>query len=111
MSGSKKNLVSSFTVKERKALIDYEDTSLSIRQQTQLLDINRSSLYYQPVKPSIQDLEYKTAIDRIYTKSPFFGSRRIALALSEEYGYTINRKAVQRHMLEMGIEAISKTKN
>lgn len=58
------------------------------------------------MKPSIQDLEYKAAIDRIYTKSPFFGSSRIALALSEEYGYTINRKAVQRHMLEMGIEAI-----
>lgn len=66
----------------------------------------RSSLYYQPVKPSIRDLEYKAAIDRIYTKSPFFGSSRIALALSEEYGYTINRKAVQRHMREMGIEAI-----
>lgn len=66
----------------------------------------RSSLYYQPVKPSIRDLEYKAAIDRIYTKSSFFGSRRIALALSEEYGYTINRKAVQRHMREMGIEAI-----
>ncbi|MCI7694303.1 MAG: integrase core domain-containing protein [Veillonella caviae] len=102
---AQKNLVFSFTVKERKALIDYEDASLSIRQQTQLLDINRSSLYYQPVKPSIQDLEYKAAIDRIYTKSSFFGSGRIALALSEEYGYTINRKAVQRHMLEMGIEA------
>lgn len=63
-------------------------------------------MYYEPVKPSLQDLEYKAAIDRIYTKSPFFGSRRMTLALSEEYGYNINRKAVQRHMREMDIEAI-----
>lgn len=46
----KKNPVSNFTIEERKALIDYEDASLSIHQQTQLSDINRSSLYYQPVK-------------------------------------------------------------
>lgn len=32
--------------------------------------------------------------------------KREALVLSEEYGYTINGKAVQRHMREMGIEAI-----
>lgn len=106
MSGSKKNLVSNFTIAERKALIDGNDPSLSIRRQAQLLHVNRSSLYYEAVKPSAQDVEYKTAIDRIYTKSPFYGSRRIALALSDEYGYAINRKAVQRHMREMGIEAI-----
>lgn len=76
------------------------------QQQALLLAVNRSSLYYQPAKPSLQDLEYKAAIDRIYTKSLFFGSRRIALALSEEYGYSINRKTVQWHMQEMGIEAI-----
>lgn len=106
MSGSKKNLVSNFTVNERRELIDFNHPQLSVRQQTQLLDINRSSLYYEPVQPSTQDLEYKAAIDRIYTKFPFYGSRRIAMALSEEYGYPINRKAVQRHMREMGIEAI-----
>lgn len=54
------------------------------RQQALLLAVNRSSLYYQPAKPLLQDLEYKAAIDRIYTKSPFFGSCRIALALSEK---------------------------
>lgn len=66
---AQKNLVSNFTVEERKLLIDYEDAPLSIRQQTQLLDINRSSLYYQPVEPSLQELEYKAAIDRIDIQS------------------------------------------
>jgi putative transposase len=44
-------------------------------------------------------------IDEIYTASPFFGSRRIRAILRRE-GWQINRKAVQRYMAEMGLEAI-----
>jgi len=44
-------------------------------------------------------------IDEIYTKWPFYGSRRIAIELSVA-GYPINRKRVQRLMRVMGIQAI-----
>ncbi len=46
----------------------------------------------------------KHAIDDIYTRRPFYGSRRIAVELGNR-GLVINRKAVQRHMREMGILA------
>jgi len=45
------------------------------------------------------------AIDELYTKRPFYGSRRIAKDLE------VNRKRVQRLMREMGIEAIYQKPN
>jgi len=47
----------------------------------------------------------KHQIDEIYTECPFYGSRRIAAQMCHE-GILINRKAVQRHMREMGIAGI-----
>lgn len=48
----------------------------------------------------------KHRIDEIYTESPFYGSRKITGQLRRE-GVLINRKAVQRHMREMGIAGIT----
>jgi putative transposase len=39
---------------ERKAMLDADDNRLSMRQQCQLLKLNRSSLYYQS-KPEGSD--------------------------------------------------------
>jgi putative transposase len=72
-----------------------------------LLSLSRRSLYYQPVPPSAEEVAIKHAIDRIYTDQPSYGSRRIAVALKEDYQLIVNRKAVQRHMREMGIAGIS----
>jgi putative transposase len=47
----------------------------------------------------------KHRIDAIYTQYPFYGSRRLAAHLRRE-GVSVNRKAVQRHMREMGIVGI-----
>ena len=46
------------------------------------------------------------AIDEIYTKRPFYGSRRIKFSLADEYGINICREHTQRLMRLMGIEAI-----
>jgi len=43
--------------------------------------------------------------DEIYTAWPFYGSRRIHEQLGRE-GQVVNRKAVQRHMQEMGLIAL-----
>lgn len=74
--------------------------------QAALLGLHRSSLYYRPVSPSPQEVQLKHRIDALYTQYPFFGSRRIAVLLRRE-GVVLNRKAVQRHMREMGIAGIS----
>jgi putative transposase len=47
------------------------------------------------------------AIDEIYTAHPAYGSRRIAVVRATDYQLIVNRKAVQRHMREMGIAGIS----
>lgn len=45
-------------------------------------------------------------IDRQYTRTPFYGSRRITVAL-KGLGYAINRKRVQRLMQRMGLEGVA----
>lgn len=87
-------------------MIDWDDKELPIITQAELLGLNRSSLYYKPVEPSPEEIFIKHKIDEIYTKHPYFGSRRITVVLNNS-GLTINRKAVQRHMREMGIAGIS----
>lgn len=86
-------------------MVDWKDPDLPVSQQAKLLGINRSSLYYKPVQPSPEEVAIKHRIDEIYTKYPYFGSRKIAEFLKNE-GVNINRKRVQRHMREMGIQAI-----
>lgn len=87
-------------------MIEWEESELPIKTQAELLSLNRSSLYYRPVEPSPEEVLVKHRIDEIYTKYPFFGSRRITHTLNNE-GMIINRKAVQRHMREMGIAGIA----
>jgi len=79
--------------------------TLPLKTQAQLLSLNRSGLYYQPVAPSPEEVALKHRIDEIYTAHPFYGSRRIAVALQPDFW--VNRKAVQRHMREMGIAGIT----
>ena len=78
---------------------------LPLCRQAELLSISRSSLYYQAAKPSVEEVALKHRIDEIYTCRPFYGSRRITEKLRRE-GHMVNRKAVQRHMRQMGLTAI-----
>ena len=96
----------SLTRTERLALVERQSPELPLTRQANLLSLSRSSLYYQPVPPSAEEVALKHHIDRLYTASPFYGSRRIAAVLQRE-GMSINRKAVQRHMHEMGIAGIA----
>lgn len=90
---------------EGKALLDWETRQLPIKTQAELLGLHRSSLYYKPWSPSPEEVRLKHRIDEIYTEYPFYGSRRITAQLRLE-GWQVNRKAVQWHMREMGLEAI-----
>lgn len=87
------------------ALLDRDAVDLPLTLQVELLSLNRSGLYYKPVAPTAEELALKKRIDEIYTKCPFYGSRKIAAQLQRD-GQLVNRKAVQRHMREMGIEGV-----
>jgi putative transposase len=69
------------------------------------LGISRYSLYYQPKPVDEETLAVMNSIDELYTKRPFYGSRKMA----KELGY--NRKRIQRLMREMGIEVIYQKPN
>ena len=73
---------------------------LSVRRQCELLDLERSTYYYEPGSESPENLVWMRAIDKTYLKYPFYGSRRMA----QELG--LNRKRAQRLMRRMGLEAI-----
>lgn len=79
---------------------------MPIKSQAELLSLNRSGLYYRPLAPSAEEITLKRRIDELYTLRPYYGSRRITASLRRE-GWRLNRKAVQRHMREMGIAGIS----
>lgn len=93
------------TRSERVALLDWDKRELPLKTQAELLGLNRSHLYYKPRGPSEAEVMLKREIDEIFTECPFYGSRRITAVLRAR-GRQVNRKAVQRHMREMGLEAI-----
>lgn len=106
----KKNLVLILRRAERGALLDWQEPEFSIKMQAGLLGLNRTSRYYQPVPPSAAEVAVKHRIDALYTERPFYGSRRSAACLRRE-GRLVNRKQVQRHMRQMGIEGIAPKPN
>lgn len=57
------------------------------------------------VDASLEDIALMKAVDQIYTKWPFYGSRRIVLELRLG-GHDVNRKRVQRLMQIMGLQAL-----
>ena len=89
----------------RRTLVERANRELPLATQARLLSVSRSSLYYQPAPPRAVEIALKHRIDAIFTECPFYGSRRITAELRRE-GRLVNRKAVQRHMREMGLEAI-----
>jgi putative transposase len=68
-----------------------------VRRQCDLLGLNRSSWYYEPVPESAENLAWMRRIDEQYLETPYFGSRRMAKWFAAR-GESINRKRVQRLM-------------
>ena len=90
---------------ERRQLVDREDGEFSIRRQCELLGVSRASLYYEPAGESEENLRLMRLIDEQYTRTPFFGSRRMLVWLRAQ-GYEVNRKRVTRLMELMEIAAV-----
>jgi putative transposase len=107
-TGSKKNLA--LSTNERRSAIEPGHPEISVTRQCELLGFAPSTYYYQPREPREDDLLLMQAIDRIYTKSPAFGSRQISAHLPD-HGFTACRDKVRRLMRIMGIQAIYPKKN
>ncbi len=86
-------------------MIEKNHEQLSLRRQCELLNVNRSTLYYEEEKAAIDDVTLLNEIRDIWVRYPFYGYRRITKEL-KFLNYDINRKRVQRLMQEGGIRAI-----
>ncbi len=85
-------------------LIEKENKMIPIIRQAELLGISRSTVYYE-ASVDTYELELMRFIDEQYTRTPFYGSRRMTAVLKRDE-HNVNRKRVQRLMRVMGIEAI-----
>lgn len=101
--GSKKNLP--FSAKVRRTLVEPENEKISITRQCELLNLNRSTIYYHKRPERIEDGELMRLIDRQYTMTPFYGYRRMTVFL-QNLGYIVNHKRVLGLMKRLGLEAI-----
>jgi putative transposase len=85
-------------------MIDKEH-KLSLTRQSEILQLSRSSLYYEAVAMNARDVELIMLIDEIHLKYPFMGSRSIRDQL-QEMGHKVGRDHVRTLMRKMGISAM-----
>ncbi|GAK56108.1 putative transposase [Candidatus Vecturithrix granuli] len=89
----------------RRQDIELAHPTLSIRRQCELVGVNRSTWYYQPVPESAANLRLMRLIDEQDLRTPFYGWPRMTAHL-RGLGEVVNHKRVQRLMHKMGIQAV-----
>jgi putative transposase len=94
------------SVDQRRLLIDFGHEQIPVCRQCELLGLPRSSLYYHHDGSKAEhDRHLMRLIDEQYTRTPFYGIRRMTVWLRGQ-GHCVNHKRVSRLMRLMGIEAI-----
>jgi len=90
-------------------MIDPEH-DLPIQKQAKVLDISRSTVYYQPRPISDQDLWLMRRIDELHLNYPFAGSGMLRGLLAQQ-NLEVGRRHIKTLMRKMAIEAIYRKPN
>jgi putative transposase len=85
-------------------LVDPGDETLTIEQQCDIYGLSRSGYYYKPKPINPRELLTKAEIDKLHTKYPALGYRKIAPLLPPDLSADIH--TVHKYMREMGIRAV-----
>jgi putative transposase len=96
-------------MKELKGYI-LQDQKISIRHQCELMDLQRSNVYYESVGESQENLEVMRLMDEHYLDHPTHGVLQIQDFLFL-YGFVVNHKRVRRLLRKMGMMAIYPKRN
>jgi putative transposase len=89
---------------ERRSIIK-EDGVHSLRWQCQLLNVNRSTLYFTPAQESPLNLKIMNLIDKQHTLEPVrYRQRKLVEYVKSKLNISISRNRVQRLMRKMGLE-------
>jgi putative transposase len=86
-------------------LIEPAHPQISVARQCALLGLARSSFYYRSPGESADNLSLMRLLDEQYTRTPFYGVRRMTVWLRQQ-GYPVNPKRVARLLRTMGLETI-----
>lgn len=96
--------------KKRAIIVKEDDTSLSVRQQCELLGLNRSTLYYEAVPWNDDDLKLMNAIDVAFTARPHLGVGQMTDRMRDKE-FAVGPKRIRRLMRHMGLFPIFPTRN
>ena len=79
----------------------------SLNKQLAMLNISKTAHYYKPVQKfsSNEDLKLLNTIDKIHTKYPYYGTRRVERLL-KRLGFNVGRKLIKSAFEFMGIKAL-----
>jgi len=83
---------------------------LSIRRQCELLGLNRSTLYYDPVEEDPEDLDVMRKMDEEYLEHPTKGVLGM-VDFIKTFGILIGPKRIRRLLRKMGVMAIYPRRN
>jgi len=86
------------------------DHGLPLRRQAEVLQLSRSTLYYEPRPVPAAELAIMRRVDELHLDYPFAGSRMMRDLLRGE-GIAIGREKVATMMRRMGIEALYRRPN
>ena len=87
-------------------MIENDSREVPLTKQCDLLGISRSSIYYEPVPISDENLLLMNLIDEQYTETPFYGRRRMTAWLRNQVNFAVNPKRVSGLMTDLGLQAI-----
>ena len=91
-------------------MVEGSHPQLSIVRQCALLQISRSSRYYQPVGESEATLSLMRLIDEAFLDCPYYGSRQMMRHL-HRLGHRVGRNRVVRLMRKVGLRVIYQKPN
>lgn len=83
---------------------------MSLVKQCGLIELNRSTLYYEPMPYSEAEMSLFNEIDLVYTEMPYYGHRKIWQELLRR-GLPIGRDRTLKYMGIMGLEAFYPHRN
>ena len=81
------------------------EDNISVSVAADLLDINRTSIYYKGTPVSQFELDCKRIIDHLHAENPTWGARQMSSQLKMR-GYQVGRKKARKYMNEMAIDPI-----
>ena len=92
---------------ERKQMIQTDQT-IPKTKKCRLLEISRSSVYYEPRRAEMdaEELALCRLLDELHIQHPWMGARSLRDQVNRRVDYTVNRKRIQRLMRLMGIHSV-----